>query len=128
MEDLENQLRMAIIRGQHKTNRPFKKILICVEGIYSMEGTIVKLPEIIALKKKYKAYLFLDEAHSMGKYAAKYGFEQEWSKNVLGALGPHGRGVCDYFGCDPRDIDILMGTFSKSFAAVGGYIAGRKVL
>lgn len=67
MQDLEAKLREAIIRGQQKTNRPFKKILICVEGVYSMEGTIVKLPEIIALKKRYKAYLYLDEAHSMGK-------------------------------------------------------------
>ena len=66
------------------------------------------LPEVIALKKKYKAYLFLDEAHS------------------IGALGPNGRGVVDYFDCDPRDVDILMGTFTKSFGAAGGYIAGTK--
>ena len=66
------------------------------------------LPEVIELKKKYKAYLFLDEAHS------------------IGALGPNGRGVVDYFGCDPKDVDILMGTFTKSFGAAGGYIAGTK--
>jgi len=46
----------------------------------------------------------------------------------MGAMGPNGRGVCDYFGCDPRDVDILMGTFTKSFASAGGYIAGRKKL
>lgn len=74
-----------------------------------MEGTIVNLPEIIALKKKYKCYLYVDEAHS------------------IGALGSRGRGVTDYFGCDPKDIDILMGTFTKSFGAAGGYIAGSKV-
>lgn len=74
-----------------------------------MEGSIVKLPEIIALKKKYKAYVYLDEAHS------------------IGALGPHGRGVCDYWGIDPQDVDILMGTFTKSFGAAGGYIAGAAV-
>lgn len=74
-----------------------------------MEGTIVRLPEIIALKKKYKAYLYLDEAHS------------------IGAMGKHGRGVVDYFGCDPKDVDILMGTFTKSFGSAGGYIAGTKV-
>ena len=74
-----------------------------------MEGSIVKLPEIIALKKKYKAYLYLDEAHSVG------------------AMGPRGRGVSDYYGVDRNDIDIMMGTFTKSFGSVGGYIAASKV-
>lgn len=74
-----------------------------------MEGSIVRLPEVIALKKKYKAYLYLDEAHS------------------IGALGPAGRGVVDYFGLDPEDVDVMMGTFTKSFGASGGYIGGKKV-
>ena len=69
----------------------------------------MKLPEIVALKKTYKAYLYLDEAHS------------------IGAVGPSGRGVTDYWGVDPRDVDVLMGTFTKSFGSVGGYIAGSKV-
>jgi serine palmitoyltransferase len=76
----------------------------------SMEGSIVRLPEIIAIKKKYKAYLYLDEAHS------------------IGAVGPNGRGVVDYWNCDPKDIDVLMGTFTKSFGSCGGYIAGSKKL
>ena len=84
VEDLEKKLRNAIIRGHPRTGRPWKKILIVVEGVYSMEGTIVKLPEIIALKKKYKAYLYLDEAHSVG------------------AMGPNGRGVVDYYGLNPK--------------------------
>ena len=71
-----------------------------------MEGSIAKLPEIVAIKKKYKAYLYVDEAHSVG------------------ALGATGRGVVEHTGCDPKDIDILMGTYSKSFGAAGGYIAG----
>ena len=75
----------------------------------SMEGSIVKLPEVIALKKRYKAYLYLDEAHS------------------IGALGPRGRGVTDYWGVNPRDVDIMMGTFTKSFGSCGGYIGGSKV-
>ena len=75
-----------------------------------MEGSIVKLPEVIRLKKKYKAYVYLDEAHS------------------IGAIGPHGKGVVEYFGMDPKDIDIMMGTFTKSFGAVGGYIGGSKVV
>jgi len=101
-------LREVISQGQPKTHRPWKKILIIVEGLYSMEGTLVNLPAIVALKKKYKFHLFVDEAHS------------------IGAIGPHGRGVCDYFNISPRDIDILMGTFTKSFGAAGGYVAGSK--
>jgi len=109
---LENVLRKAIRNGQGKGTeyKPWKKILIVVEGIYSMEGEILRLPEIIALKKKYKAYLYVDEAHS------------------IGCLGKSGRGVCDYWGVNPEDVDILMGTFTKSFASVGGYIASSKEL
>ncbi|XP_072300893.1 serine palmitoyltransferase 2b [Eucyclogobius newberryi] len=110
MQSLEKLLRDAIVHGQPRTHRPWKKILIVVEGIYSMEGSMVRLPEIIALKKRYKAYLYLDEAHS------------------IGALGPNGRGVVDYFGLDPKDVDIMMGTFTKSFGAAGGYIGGKKDL
>ncbi|XP_075387200.1 serine palmitoyltransferase 2 isoform X2 [Tenrec ecaudatus] len=110
MQSLEKLLKDAIVYGQPRTRRPWKKILILVEGIYSMEGSIVRLPEVIALKKKYKAYLYLDEAHS------------------IGALGPRGRGVVDYFGLDPEDVDVMMGTFTKSFGASGGYIGGKKEL
>ncbi|KAL3873457.1 hypothetical protein ACJMK2_036572 [Sinanodonta woodiana] len=110
MKDLEAKLRDAVISGQPRTHRPWKKILIVVEGVYSMEGSIIDLPEVIRLKKKYKAYLYLDEAHSMG------------------AMGPHGRGVVDYFGLDPKDVDVMMGTFTKSFGASGGYIGGTKRL
>ncbi|ESN98913.1 hypothetical protein HELRODRAFT_66644 [Helobdella robusta] len=110
MEDLEEKLKNYIIDGQPHTHRPWKKILIIVEGVYSMEGSIVKLPEVIRLKKKYKAYLYLDEAHS------------------IGALGPRGRGVVDYWGCDPKNVDIMMGTFTKSFGSAGGYIGGSKKL
>uniref|UniRef100_A0ABM5GP46 Serine palmitoyltransferase 3 isoform X2 n=1 Tax=Pogona vitticeps TaxID=103695 RepID=A0ABM5GP46_9SAUR len=110
IQSLEKLLRDAVIHGQPRNRRAWKKILILVEGIYSMEGSIVRLPEIVALKRKYKAYLYLDEAHS------------------IGAVGPTGRGVVEYFGMDPSDIDVLMGTFTKSFGAVGGYIAGRKEL
>ncbi|XP_039597106.1 serine palmitoyltransferase 2 [Polypterus senegalus] len=110
MQSLEKLLKDAIVHGQPRTHRPWKKILILVEGIYSMEGSIVHLPDIVSLKKKYKAYLYLDEAHS------------------IGALGPTGRGVVEYFGLDPRDVDIMMGTFTKSFGAAGGYIGGTKEL
>ncbi|GAA5992153.1 hypothetical protein JCM10908_001792 [Rhodotorula pacifica] len=110
MDDLENLLREVISQGQPRTHRPWKKILIIVEGLYSMEGTLVDLPRLLELKDVYKFYLYVDEAHS------------------IGALGPRGRGVCDYFGIDPRRVDILMGTFTKSFGAAGGYIAGSHEL
>jgi len=74
-----------------------------------MEGSICRLPELIELKKKYKAYLYMDEAHS------------------IGAMGKNGRGIVDYFNVDTNDVDILMGTFTKSFGSAGGYIAGQKV-
>uniref|UniRef100_A0A2K5J2P5 serine C-palmitoyltransferase n=1 Tax=Colobus angolensis palliatus TaxID=336983 RepID=A0A2K5J2P5_COLAP len=88
----------------------YMRIYIFFSCFASMEGSIVRLPEVIALKKKYKAYLYLDEAHS------------------IGALGPTGRGVVDYFGLDPEDVDVMMGTFTKSFGASGGYIGGKKEL
>ncbi|XP_063104757.1 serine palmitoyltransferase 3 [Cavia porcellus] len=110
MQCLEKLLRDAVIYGQPRTGRAWRKILILVEGVYSMEGSIVNLPEVVALKKKYKAYLYVDEAHS------------------IGCVGPTGRGVRDHFGLDPEDIDVYMGTFTKSFGASGGYIAGKKDL
>lgn len=108
MRDLEKIIRNEIAQGQPKTHRPWKKIIIAVEGLYSMEGNMVNLPEVVQLKEKYKCYLFVDEAHS------------------IGALGPKGRGICDYFLVDPSRIDILMGTLTKSFGATGGYVAAEK--
>lgn len=102
---LDEVLQEAVCYGQPRTRRPWKKILVMVEGIYSMEGIICSLKEIVAVCKKYKAFLYVDEAHS------------------IGALGKTGRGVCEHTGVDPKDVDILMGTFSKSFAGMGGYIA-----
>ncbi|PYH37923.1 putative serine palmitoyltransferase 1 [Aspergillus neoniger CBS 115656] len=110
MADLEKRLREAISQGQPRTHRPWKKILVTVEGLFSMEGTMCNLPRILALKKKYKFHLFVDEAHS------------------IGAVGRHGRGVCDYFKVDPAEVDILMGTFTKSFGANGGYIAADRAI
>ena len=98
---LERLIRDSIAEGQPRTHLPWKKILILVEGIYSMEGEIVDLAEVVRIKKKYKCYLYVDEAHS------------------IGALGAHGRGVCEQRNVNPADIDILMGTFTKSFGAVG---------
>ncbi|VDL90880.1 unnamed protein product [Schistocephalus solidus] len=108
MQDLERILSDAVVYGRPRSHRPFTKIFIVIEGIYSMEGSIARLPDILALKRKYKAYVYLDEAHS------------------IGALGPHGRGVVDYFGLDPSEVDIYMGTFTKSFGSAGGYLAGSR--
>jgi len=108
MVDLEAQLRHCIINGNN--GKPWKKIFIVVEGVYSMHGSIAKLPELIELKEKYGALLYLDEAHCMG------------------AIGANGKGLTQYFNIDPRKVDILMGTFAKSFGAIGGYIAGSQVL
>ncbi|CAJ1953323.1 unnamed protein product [Sphenostylis stenocarpa] len=107
---LEEVLREQIAEGQPRTHRPWKKIMVIVEGIYSMEGELCKLPEIISICKKYKAYTYLDEAHS------------------IGAVGKTGRGVCELLGVDTADVDIMMGTFTKSFGSCGGYIAGSKDL
>jgi serine palmitoyltransferase len=107
-DHLEQILREAISNGQPRHHRPWKKIVVMVEGIYSMEGSICNLKEIVRVCKKNKAYIYVDEAHS------------------IGALGSTGRGVCEYCGVDPADIDILMGTFTKSFAGQGGYIAASK--
>ena len=84
---------------------PDKGKLIAVEGVYSMEGDIAPLPEIVQHKKKHGARLFVDEAHS------------------LGVFGDHGRGVAEHFGVED-DVDLVMGTFSKSLATVGGFVAG----
>ncbi|KMZ64165.1 Long chain base biosynthesis protein [Zostera marina] len=105
---LEEVLREQISEGQPRTHRPWKKIIVIVEGIYSMEGELCKLPEIVAVCKKYKAYTYLDEAHS------------------IGAIGKSGRGLCELLGVNPTDIDIMMGTFTKSFGSCGGYIAASK--
>lgn len=107
-DSLETTLRDAIVNGRPGGKLPWRRILIVVEGMYSMEGETCRLREIVAVKKKYGAYLYLDEAHS------------------IGALGATGRGVTEHLGVDVKDVDIMMGTFTKSFGSVGGYLAGSK--
>lgn len=85
----------------------YQRTLIVIEGIYSMEGDIAELPRFIELKQRYKTYLMVDEAHS------------------IGVLGARGRGIGEHFDIDRTDVDLWMGTLSKSFASCGGYIAGR---
>jgi 8-amino-7-oxononanoate synthase/acyl carrier protein len=90
--------------------RDYRRALVVIEGVYSMDGDYPQLPPFIEVKKKHKALLMIDEAHS------------------LGALGKTGRGLTEHYGCEPRDVDLLMGTLSKAMGSCGGYIAGSKEL
>src|SRR4029078_487801 len=83
-------------------------VLIIVEGVYSMDGDIPHLPGFIEVKQRHKALLMVDEAHSAG------------------VIGAQGRGIGEYFDVNPADVDLWMGTLSKSFGSCGGYIAGCK--
>ena len=78
--------------------------LIVTDGVFSMEGDVCKLPEMVELAKKYNANIMVDDAHS------------------LGVLGRGGRGTADHFGLT-NEVDLIMGTFSKSLASIGGFIA-----
>ncbi len=98
MESLENQLRKCA---------PDKVKFIVTDGVFSMEGDVANLPEIVRLAKQYDATVMVDEAHG------------------IGVLGRGGRGTCDHFGVT-KDVDLIMGTFSKSFASLGGFIATDK--
>lgn len=85
----------------------YRRVLVVVEGLYSMEGDIPDLPELLAVCERYGAWLMLDEAHS------------------IGVLGPSGRGICEHFGIDPGRIDLIVGTLSKAFASCGGFICAK---
>jgi 7-keto-8-aminopelargonate synthetase-like enzyme len=87
-----------------------KRALIVVEGLYSMDGDMPDLRRVLELKRKHDTWLMVDEAHSIG---------------VLGATG---RGITEHFGIDPGEIDFIIGTLSKTFAASGGFVAGRKLV
>ncbi|MBW8089850.1 aminotransferase class I/II-fold pyridoxal phosphate-dependent enzyme [Streptomyces hygroscopicus subsp. hygroscopicus] len=90
-----------------RRNRPrFRRVLIVVEGAYSMDGDLVDLPAVIELKRRYGALLMVDEAHSVG------------------TVGERGRGVGEFFGVDRSEVDLWMGTLSKTFASCGGYLGG----
>jgi len=88
----------------------YQKVLIAIEGIYSTDGDLAPLPEIVALKQHYQTFLLVDEAHS------------------IGVLGISGGGIREHYHLQPTDVDLWMGTLSKSFASCGGYIAGSSEL
>lgn len=93
-----------------RVRRDYRRVLIAVEGIYSMDGDFPELERFIDIKRRHGAFLMVDEAHS------------------LGVLGATGRGIREHFGLAGRDVDIWMGTFSKTLAGCGGYIAGEQAL
>ncbi len=88
----------------------YQRVLIAIEGVYSTDGDVANLPPVIKLKQKYKTFLMVDEAHS------------------IGTIGKTGRGISEYYDINPNDVDLWMGTLSKSFASCGGYIAGSSAL
>jgi len=88
----------------------YKRVVVAIEGVYSMDGDYPDLPRFIEVKTKHDALLYVDEAHS------------------LGTMGPEGRGICDFFGVDPAAGDLWMGTISKALGAGGGYLAGGERL
>ena len=100
MADLERVLQRC---------EPDKVKLIVVDGVFSMEGDLANLPEIVRLKHKYNASIMVDEAHG------------------IGVFGRQGRGVCDHFGLTD-EVDLIMGTFSKSLASIGGFIAANQTI
>jgi 8-amino-7-oxononanoate synthase len=88
----------------------YRRVLIAIEGVYSMDGDVADLPHFIEVKQRHKAFLMVDEAHS------------------IGVLGEHGRGIGEHFDVSPSSVDLWMGTLSKSFGSCGGYIAGCKAV
>lgn len=99
---------LELLLQKHRAQ--YQKVLIAVEGIYSTDGDIAPLPEIVTLRQRYKTFLLVDEAHS------------------IGTLGKTGRGISEHFGLAAAQVDLWMGTLSKSFASCGGYIAASKAI
>jgi 8-amino-7-oxononanoate synthase len=87
-----------------------RRVVVAIEGVYSMDGDYPNLPQVIEVKKRHRAMLYVDEAHS------------------IGVMGSTGRGICEHFGVDPADGDLWMGTISKALGSAGVYLAGRKML
>ncbi len=98
---------MAALEKELAKCKPESVKLIVVDGVFSMEGDLAKLPEIVKLSEKYNGCIMVDEAHG------------------LGVFGRQGRGVCNHFGLTDK-VDLIMGTFSKSLASIGGFIAADK--
>jgi 8-amino-7-oxononanoate synthase/acyl carrier protein len=90
--------------------RDYRRVLIAIEGVYSMDGDFPDLPRFLEVKKRHKAVMLIDEAHA------------------LGTMGKTGRGIAEHFGIDPREVELWMGTISKSLGSTGGYIAASNAV
>jgi 8-amino-7-oxononanoate synthase len=88
----------------------YRRVVVAIEGVYSMDGDYPDLPRFIEVKQRHDALLYVDEAHS------------------IGTMGPGGRGICEFFGVDPAEGDLWMGTISKALGSGGGYLAGGRRL
>lgn len=88
----------------------YRRVAVAIEGVYSMDGDYPDLPRFLEVKHRHDAMLYVDEAHS------------------IGTMGPHGRGICEFFGVDPAEGDLWMGTISKALGSGGGYLAGSRRL
>ena len=109
-KSLEEQLKQAsVITKKPKSNGEYPLILIVTDGVFSMDGDLAPLPQIVELAKKYNALTLVDDAHGEG------------------VMGKGGRGVVDHFGLHGK-VDIEVGTLSKAFSVIGGFITGKKVL
>ena len=97
----------ALLREHRKD---FQRVVIIIEGTYSTDGNIPDINNVIKIKKRHDCFLMVDEAHS------------------LGVIGKHGRGIGEHFSINRHDVDIWMGSLSKSFASCGGFIAGSEAL
>lgn len=100
LDDLNAQLKAE--RGR------FKRALVVVEGLFSMDGDVPDLPRLLDICERHGAWLMIDEAHS------------------IGVLGANGRGVCEHFGVDPARVDLIVGTFSKALATCGGFVCAKQ--
>jgi len=100
----------ALDRVLSERRKDYERVLIVTEGIFSMDGDYPDLPKFIDIKRRHKAFLMVDEAHS------------------LGVMGDRGKGIAEHFNISGKDVDIWMGTLSKTLASCGGYIAGEKAL
>ena len=101
---------MALDALLSESRQRYRRVLIAIEGVYSMDGDLPELPRFVELKKKHKTLILIDEAHS------------------LGTMGSTGRGIGEHWSITRSDVDLWMGTLSKSLASCGGYIAGSAEL
>ncbi len=100
----------SLDRMLENNRRQYERVVVIIEGMYSMDGDVPDLHRFIEIKNNHKVFLMVDEAHS------------------IGVLGEHGFGITEHFGVQDGQVDILMGTLSKTFAACGGYVCGKHAL